>query len=189
MRSLSSPSQLFNTTMTTHGLIALVAVSFLLALNGPQFFLIDSFSDLFQALLLGIFAGGALQVLQWLARKTVPIIRNMSALLETQFEGWTGKEIFFVALISSISEELLFRALIQPYLGLWLTSLIFGLAHWTGVRELRIWVPLAFLGGLFLGALAESSLFGIPGSVAAHFTINLTSLWILTHKRGSPETP
>ena len=157
-------------------------------MNGPQFFLIDSFSDLFQALLLGTLAGSALQVLQWLARNTVPIIRNMSALLETQFEGWTVKEIFFVALISSISEELLFRALIQPYLGLWLTSIIFGLAHWTGVRELRIWVPLAFLGGLFLGALAESPLFGIPGSVAAHFTINLTSLWILTHKRGSPET-
>ena len=46
--------------MTTHGLIALVAVSFLLVLNGPQFFLIDSFSDLFQALLLGILAGGCL---------------------------------------------------------------------------------------------------------------------------------
>ena len=174
--------------MTTHGLIALVAVTFLLGLNGPQYFLIDSFPHLFQSLLLGTLAGAALQVVQWLARKTLPAIRNLSALLETQFEGWTLREIFFVALISSISEELLFRALIQPYLGLWLTSVIFGLAHWTGVRELRIWVPLAILGGLFLGVLAESSRFGIPGSVAAHFTINLTSLWILTHKPGSPET-
>ena len=109
MRSLSSPSQLFNTTMITHGLIALVTVTILLVLKGLSFFHVDSFPQLTAALFLGFVAGIAVQILQWVLRRFVPAIRKMSALLETQFEGWTLREIFFVALISSISEELLFR--------------------------------------------------------------------------------
>ena len=173
--------------MTTHGVIALIAMVILMWLKGPSFFQIDSFSRLMQSLLLGSLAGLAIQLIQWVARRFSKAIQKLSALLAQQFEGWNLREIFFVALISSISEELLFRALIQPYLGLWMTSLIFGLAHWTGMKELRIWVPLAFLGGLFLGYLAENPHFGISGSIAAHFMINLTSLWILTRNHAPRE--
>ena len=166
--------------MITHGFLAVISTLALFLIRGIDFFKIVSFTALVLSLALGALAGVGVQFVQIVAHWFSPALRKLSETLAQQFEGWNLKEIFFVALISSISEELLFRALLQPYLGLWLTSLIFGLAHWTGLRELRIWVFVAILGGLFLGYLAENPHFGIPGCVAAHFLVNLTSLWVLT---------
>jgi len=169
--------------MATHGAMALIAVSLLWWIEGVEFFVVTSFSGLIKSMALGTVAGILVQAVQLFLKMISSSLQRLSHFLAIQFEGWTIKEIFFVALISSISEELLFRALLQPFLGLWITSAIFGLAHWTGQKGLRIWIFLAFLGGLFLGYLAEHPLFGLSGCIAAHFAINLTSLWILTRSR------
>ncbi len=168
--------------MTIHGSIASVSCIILFAIHGASFFVVTSFQKFLVALALGAGVGVIVQLAQLLLKQFIPALRRLSNYLSIQFEGWTFQEIFFVSLISSISEELLFRAVLQPYLGLWFTSILFGAAHWTGQRELRIWVLFAFAAGVLLGMMAEHPLFGLPGCIAAHYVINLTSLWILTRK-------
>ena len=79
--------------MTTHGVIALIAMVILMWLKGPSFFQIDSFSRLLQSLLLGSLAGLAIQLIQWVARRFSKAIQKLSALLAQQFEGWNLKTL------------------------------------------------------------------------------------------------
>ena len=99
--------------MITHGSIAVISALLIVMIKGFDFFKIDSFNALFLSLAFGSLAGAGVQLVQVFARWISPALRKLSDLLSIQFEGWNLKEIFFVALISSISEELLFRALLQ----------------------------------------------------------------------------
>jgi hypothetical protein len=102
------------------------------------------------------------------------------------FEGLTIIEVLILALLSSFAEELLFRGLLQPTLGLWLTSALFGMAHWTGDRRLSFWPLVSFLAGLALGKLSLWEPAGLFGAMGAHFMIN----WIgLSRLRRSASPP
>ncbi|MFH0946699.1 MAG: CPBP family intramembrane glutamic endopeptidase [Planctomycetota bacterium] len=74
-----------------------------------------------------------------------------------------------LALFSGISEELLFRGALLPILGLWLSSLVFGLLH-CGPR-LGGWTLFAVLAGLLLGGLFLLT-GGVLAPVCAHVLIN-----------------
>lgn len=80
-------------------------------------------------------------------------------------------EITLLALASGFAEELFFRGAMQPSLGLWLTSAIFGLVH-VGPRRIFVaWATWAFLVGVALGSIFE--LTGVLwGPVLAHVWIN-----------------
>ncbi len=80
-------------------------------------------------------------------------------------------EVTVLALASGLAEELFFRGAMQPAFGLWLTSLIFGLAHVGPRRVFVAWAAWAFLVGLVLGTIFE--LTGVLwGPVFAHVWIN-----------------
>lgn len=85
-----------------------------------------------------------------------------------------------VALLSGIGEELFFRVGLQPILGLWPTSLLFGLLH--TAPGIRGWAFFAFLGGVFFGLLYEST-----GSLwtpaLAHAFVNGVQLVLLARDR------
>lgn len=81
------------------------------------------------------------------------------------------REITWVALLSGFAEELFFRGAMQPVLGLWLTSLIFGAVHVGPKRVFVVWSLWAFVMGVLLGAIFE--LTGVLwGAVLAHVWIN-----------------
>ncbi len=80
-------------------------------------------------------------------------------------------EILWLALLSGLAEELFFRGAMQPVLGLWLTSLIFGAVHTGPKRVFLAWSVWAFVMGVLLGAIFE--LTGVLwGAVLAHAWIN-----------------
>ena len=80
-------------------------------------------------------------------------------------------EILWLALLSGLAEELFFRGAMQPVLGLWLTSLIFGAVHTGPKRVFLAWSVWAFVMGVLLGAIFE--LTGVLwGAVFAHAWIN-----------------
>ncbi len=83
--------------------------------------------------------------------------------------GWLGS--FWLALISAVGEELLFRGAIQPFLGLWFTSILFGLLHLDPEEGITAWTIWAIIAGLILGASCD-----VTGSLwpamAIHFLIN-----------------
>ncbi len=93
----------------------------------------------------------------------------------------SASEIWLLALTSGIAEELFFRGAMQPVLGLWLTSVIFGAVHVGPKRALLPWSIWAFVMGLAFGAIFE--LTGVLwGPVFAHVWINGRNLSFLQRR-------
>lgn len=90
---------------------------------------------------------------------------------------FTFLDVVAVAVSSGIAEEALFRGALQPLLGIWGTSILFGLLH-TGMRdlvEMGIWAALA---SLVMGALyAWSGTLWCP--ILCHATHNLLMMLYL----------
>ena len=85
------------------------------------------------------------------------------------------RDVTWLAISSGLAEELFFRGAMQPVLGLWLTSLIFGAVHVGPKRVFVAWGVWAFVMGMILGAIFL--LTGVLwGSVLAHVWINQRNL-------------
>ena len=89
----------------------------------------------------------------------------------------TGFDLILVALLAGFGEELFFRATLQPALGLWVTSLLFALAH-TGAGLLDpaklAFAAFVFAMGLLLGILYEQ--FGLVAAIVTHAVYDLIFL-------------
>lgn len=96
--------------------------------------------------------------------------------------------IVVLGLASGIAEELFFRGLLAPALGLALSSLAFGALHQLRGRAGWSWAIWAFVMGLLFGAifLATGSLLG---SIIAHVAINIVNLRFLRDTDVEPEKP
>lgn len=82
--------------------------------------------------------------------------------------------IIFASASSGFAEEVLFRGVMQPDLGIVWTSVIFGVLH-TGDRRLLVLGPWAALASVVLGwAYVASGTLWCP--ILAHFTNNLCSM-------------
>ncbi len=88
------------------------------------------------------------------------------------------KTCFVLALASSVGEEFLFRGVVQPELGLVLTSVLFAAVHVPMDRDLLPWPIFAFAIGIIVGSLYDR-LGSLPAPIAVHFTINFLNLhWL-----------
>ena len=95
----------------------------------------------------------------------------------------------YLALISAIGEELLFRGAIQPFTGLFFASAMFGLAH-LGPEGISLWTIWAFCAGLLLGWTYDATNSLWP-PILAHFLLNAISMLRLQYlvKRGHIQLP
>jgi membrane protease YdiL (CAAX protease family) len=89
--------------------------------------------------------------------------------------GLTGWQALVIALASAVGEEALFRGAMVPTLGLWLSSVIFGVVHVPVRRGLWPWPLLAFGLGLAFGAIYVRT-GDLTGPILAHFVINYFNL-------------
>ena len=120
----------------------------------------------------------AVQHFRWaqkLHREFRPIARSLSA-----------SGIAVLALSSAVGEELLFRGLLQPFLGLWLSAALFGFVHQMPGPSRWVWVTWATLVGLALGVIFQLT-GSLAGCIAAHALINAINLIYL--KSHDPEPP
>ena len=92
--------------------------------------------------------------------------------------------IAVLAVMSSVGEELLFRGLLQPWIGLLPQALVFGLAHQLPGRSRWVWATWATAAGLLLGAVFQLT-GSLAGPLAAHALINGLNLAYL--KRHDPD--
>lgn len=111
--------------------------------------------------------------------------RRLHLELRPLAQGLPPAGIVVLAALSSVGEELLFRGLFQPWMGLWPQAILFGLLHQLPGPSRWIWVSWAFLVGLALGAL-----FALTGSLlgplAAHALVNGMNLSFLkSHDPGA----
>jgi uncharacterized protein len=92
--------------------------------------------------------------------------------------------IVVLALLSAFGEELVFRGLLQPWLGVVLQALVFGVVHYLPGSSRWVWTVWATLVGLALGAIFQLT-GSLIGPLAAHALINGLNLTYL--KRHDPE--
>lgn len=117
--------------------------------------------------------------------------------LRTEFraalEGASSGDLVMLALASGCAEELLFRGALQPWLGLWITSLLFGAVHFVPNKALLPWTFWAGVMGVLLGLVHEHT-GSIAGPVIAHVLINAVNLHRVarfdpTLDEGDPHAP
>jgi len=86
--------------------------------------------------------------------------------------------IFLLAGLSSLGEELLFRGLLTPAIGVGMSAALFGLAHQIAGPSRWVWVGWAMVIGGGLGAIfaATGSLLGALLAHAIMNTVNLAYL-------------
>ena len=94
----------------------------------------------------------------------------------------SSKEIFTLALASSIGEELFFRGALLPVVGLWPSTALFAALHLRPQTRFLPWTAMSFILGLAMGAMFMQ-LGDLSGPIVAHFTINLLNLdYIAKHE-------
>ena len=97
----------------------------------------------------------------------------------------TAREIFVLALASSVGEELLFRGALQPIIGVWAQAVIFALLHIGPGARFLPWTASAFGLGLVFGWIFElTGDLGAP--IVAHFAINYLNLHFITRMELPP---
>ena len=112
--------------------------------------------------------------------------KNLHRELRPLTRGLTGMGIFWLAVTSSLGEELLFRGLLQPWLGVWFQALLFGVLHQLAGTSRWVWAGWATLVGFVLGLI-----FALTGSLAgplvAHALINGLNLsYLRSHDTEPP---
>ncbi len=140
------------------------------------------------ALLPALAAGAALGLAMHvgsLAIRDAPWVRALEAVFRETLGDLGRGDVLALALLSGIGEELLFRAALQPAVGLVPASLLFGLAHFPVRRELLPWSALAAVAGLAFGALFEATGRHVAAPAAAHALINGLNLAVLRDRSRS----
>ncbi len=104
--------------------------------------------------------------------------RSLHSSLRPTIREADGATLVILGIASAVGEELFFRGLLVPALGLVVSSLAFGFLHQVKGRARWVWAGWATIMGLLFGALflATGSLLG---PILAHAAINVTNLKFL----------
>jgi membrane protease YdiL (CAAX protease family) len=114
-------------------------------------------------------------------RVTVPRLtwaRQLHETLHPLARGLSRGQIVVLALCSGVAEEFVFRGWLQPLIGFWLASCLFGFVHQMPGPSRWIWVAWATSAGLALGLIFAVT-GHLLGPVVAHATINGLNLHYL----------
>lgn len=120
-------------------------------------------------------AGLAVVVGSRFLTRTVGWGRALHAELSAVLGSLTSWEILLLSLLSSFGEEILFRGVMHPRLGLWVTALLFGAFHFPYRRRLIPWTLFALALGLVLGWLTDTYQSLWP-AIFLHFFVNYFNL-------------
>jgi membrane protease YdiL (CAAX protease family) len=109
--------------------------------------------------------------------------RRLHGELRPFARGLSPMGLVVLAILSSLGEELLFRGLLQPWMGLLPQALLFGVVHQLPGPSRWVWASWAFAVGLVFGAMFEWT-GSLVGPLVAHALVNALSLDYL--KRHDP---
>ncbi|MHC5039675.1 MAG: lysostaphin resistance A-like protein [Planctomycetota bacterium] len=138
----------------------------------------------------GVGAGAGLLI--GLGSAVLSRVSRHSRGLEREFRTLLGPlssmEVLILAALSGLVEEVVFRAAVQPKLGLVLTSLLFGALHVGPGRVYLLWTVFAVGMGFLLGGLFEMT-GGLAAPVCLHFTVNAINLTRIVRLPPVPREP
>ena len=145
-----------------------------------------SSASLYLDLIYGLGIGIGLVVLSRISVQHFSWGKQLDIEFRTVLGPLSRRDIFLLALLSSITEELFFRGFLQPILGLHYAAIIFGLAHFPYRAFLIPWT---------LTALGVGYLFGwvfdvrncLVAPIVAHFVVNYFNLHYILRPRADEQ--
>jgi membrane protease YdiL (CAAX protease family) len=134
------------------------------------------------AIIAGIIAGAALWATIPLLLRSIPMRRVWNGVLLPFAATLAPRDVVVVALLSGLTEELFFRGVLLPEVGIVLSSLCFGALHALCATYL-VWATVIGAGFSALALVSGS----LVTPIVAHATYNLGALLIL--QRSARRTP
>lgn len=122
----------------------------------------------------------------WLLERALPSFRYATQLLERALRGYrfSRLEAFALAALTATAEELFFRGLLLPLIGVWGQALVFGLLHPMPRRGWSYTLYTFFAGVAFGYAVLLTG--GLWTGLLAHFAVNLWGLLdVVRSRRGA----
>ena len=123
----------------------------------------------------GLLGAGVLIILSKQFEWMFPSYRAIKAAMVSILGRCTVVESLYLAAISSVGEELLFRGAIQPFVGLAICSLLFGLLHVGPSGEVSSWSLWAVAAGWLLGYMFEQT-GSLWAPIFTHALVNAVSI-------------
>jgi membrane protease YdiL (CAAX protease family) len=113
--------------------------------------------------------------------------RELHGNLRPVVHGADDATLLLMAVASGVGEELFFRGLLTPLVGVWLSSAAFGLLHQMRGKARWAWALWATIMGLVFATLFK--LTGhLAGPIAAHVAINSANLRYLRDTNPAPKS-
>lgn len=140
------------------------------------------------SILWGVAFGGLLVVCTRAAVVRFAWARSLHAALRPFASGMSGTAIVIMAVLSAFGEEMLFRGLLGPIIGVVPQALVFGAAHQIPGPSRWVWVAWATVVGLALGGMFQLT-GSLLGPLAAHALVNALNLAYLKSHDPAPRRP
>jgi uncharacterized protein len=170
IKGLTDRELLFHLYMTQIILLVITIVLGILLFDQFSFMKAIDFSDM-KILLIGVPAGVAIVILDILLMKWLPSSYYDDGGLNNRiFKNRSIPHIAWIAAVVAISEELLFRGVIQTKVGLILASLIFAIIHYRYLFNWFLFTNIVILS-FFIGYMYEWSN-NLALTMVMHFTID-----------------
>jgi uncharacterized protein len=170
INGLTDREILIHLYMTQIILLVITIVLGILLFEQFSFMKAIDFSDS-RIMLIGVPAGVAVVILDILLMKWLPSSYYDDGGLNNRiFKNRSTLHIAWIAAVVAISEELLFRGVIQTKVGLILASLIFAIIHYRYLFNWFLFTNIVILS-LFIGYLYEWSN-NLALTIVMHFTID-----------------
>ena len=141
-------------------------------------------------LLVGFFAACGTVAFGIALHRVLPVLRRISDELAPHLvDNARVRDLVLVSVLSGVGEEVFFRGALQPFLGITLTSLLFGAVHVGPDRRFLVWTLWATLAGFLFGFLYLLT-GGLLAPITAHTLHNAATflLWKRS-RRPSPARP
>ncbi|RLB58429.1 MAG: CPBP family intramembrane metalloprotease [Deltaproteobacteria bacterium] len=165
-----------------YALLASLATALALALHdGPPWqyatpwIVLDPTIGLAASAGLGLLLSGLVVFSTRVSVSRFPWAQHLHLELRPIAHGLTAWQIVLIAGCSSLGEELLFRGLLQPWIGVLPQAVLFGIAHQLPGPSRWLWVCWAMLVGLACGAIFAAT-GSLIGPLIAHAVINAVNL-------------
>lgn len=162
--------------ITFYGATLAVAMAFLIARGHLETLLPHAtFTSWTFSIGAGLAVGAIMVGLSRLSTAKFTWAANLADEFRSILGGVERRGVVLIALFSALAEEALFRGLLQPSLGLWLTAAIFGVLHIGPTPRFVPWTVMAFGAGLLFGGLHLWT-GNLVAPFLAHFTVNYLNL-------------
>jgi membrane protease YdiL (CAAX protease family) len=171
-----NPQAFVRSALIFYGLMGCAALLWRMAVPGqsilhPSLEAAGDASSLGTAVLVGFGVGLVAVVLSELLTQWTDLGEALADVLGEGLAGIGTGDAILLALASGIAEEMLFRGALQPAVGIFWASLIFGACHFLPRKELALWSVYAVVMGIAFGWLYEWT-GQLLAPIAAHTLVN-----------------